>query len=152
MTMCFFWVLGRGARDTDKLDKLDKLDKIGHTMSRHNRARCGGELHEARHSAEPNKMDTSGAKFNRVWRRKGSFGTGMAHFGTGKGKKHPEKNCQAFPLVLRVKNQRIAAGKQPKNLTRVSPFRGFKMDHSDRQVTRKTPPKNARAFPLVFKG
>ena len=25
---------------------------------------------------------TSGAKFNRVWHRKGSFETGMAHFGT----------------------------------------------------------------------
>ena len=28
VTMCFFWVLARGVRDTDKLDKLDKLDKI----------------------------------------------------------------------------------------------------------------------------
>jgi hypothetical protein len=75
---------------------------------------------------EKQKMNTSGAKFNRVWRRKCSFGTGMTHFWNRKGqKKHPEKNCQAFPLVLRVKNQRIAAGKQPKKLTSVSPLQGF---------------------------
>ena len=64
--MCFFWVLARGAHGHSQNgpfgQNVQKLYKIGHTMSRHNRARCGGELHEARHSAEPNKMDTSGAE------------------------------------------------------------------------------------------
>jgi hypothetical protein len=54
-----------------------------------------------------------------IWNRNDPF---LEPKGT---KKHPEKNCQAFPLVLRVKNQRIAAGKQPKKLTSVSPLQGF---------------------------
>jgi hypothetical protein len=57
-------------------------------------------------------------------------------------KKHPEKIVKHFPLFLRVKNQRIAVGKQPtKNWQAFPPFRGLKWANSDRQATRKTPPK-----------
>ena len=46
------------------------------------------------------------------------FGVGKVHFGTERDNRHPKNKCQAFPLLLRVKNQRIAAGKQPtENLT-----------------------------------
>jgi hypothetical protein len=57
-------------------------------------------------------------------------------------KKRPKKNSRAFPLLLKGKNQRISTGKQPKkNWRAFPPFRGFKIDHSDRQATRKTPKK-----------
>ena len=53
------------------------------------------------------KMDLSGAKFNRVWRRKSPF---WNRKGTNR---HPKTNSQAFPLVLGVKKSGIAVGKQP---------------------------------------
>ena len=89
--------------------------------------------------AEKDRKSTalSGTKQNGHFRRQSSidFGAGMVHLKpewpiwNRKGaKKHPQKNCQAFPLVLRVKNLRIAAGKQPtKNWQAFPPFRGFKM-------------------------
>ena len=68
-------------------------------------------------------------------------------------KKHPEKNCQAFPLVLRVKNQRITAGKQPtKNWQAFPPIRGVKMGNSDRQATRKTPKKTIEHSAVLIAG
>ena len=94
------------------------------------------------------KMHLSGAKFNRVWHRKGAFWNRKGQ------QKHPEKIDKHSPLFLGLKNQRIAAGKQPtENLTRAFPPAGvLKWPHSDRQVTRKTPPKKLTSISPSFKG
>ena len=90
---------------------------------------CGGALWYVAPGAEENCKATalSETKQKCTFPAPNSieFGVGKVHFGTERDNRHPKQNCQAFPLVLRVKNQRIAAGKQPKKLTSVSPLQGF---------------------------
>ena len=67
--------------------------------------------------------------------------------------KHTDKNCQAFPLVLRVKTRTMwSASSQQKIDRSFPPFRGLKMAHSDRQVTRKTPKNKLSSISPSFKG
>ena len=82
-----------------------------------------------------------------IWNRKGPF---WNRKGT---KKHPEKNCQACPLVLRVKNRTLrSASSQQKIDKRFPPSGVLKRPHSDRQVTKKTPKTKLSSVSPSFKG
>ena len=66
----------------------------------------------------------------------------MDHSDRQATKKTPKKKLASVSPSFKGKNQRISTGKQPKkNWRAFPPFRGFKIDHSDRQATRKTPQK-----------
>jgi hypothetical protein len=105
VTIALFRVLARGSQWTrPKRAIWPKWAKIGHNISRHNRARCGGEQQgDERRSAK----QTKNGHFRRqtqltlapewfIWNRKGPI---WNRKGT---KKLPRKNCQAFSLVLGV--------------------------------------------------
>ena len=92
------------------------------------------------------KIDTSGAKFNRVWRRKGRFWN-------RKGPKSTQQKIhERFPLFLGLKIEQCGRQSANKKLTSVSPFQRMEMRHSDRQATRKnTPPQMCIVLPFQGK-
>ena len=72
------------------------------------------------------KMDTSGAKVNRVWRRKCSFGIGKVHFGTEREPTNtPQKITSVSPCFRGLKSENCGRQAANKNLTRVVPLQGF---------------------------
>jgi hypothetical protein len=73
------------------------------------RARCGRELQGHGTQRDKTKMHLSGAKFNRVWRRKGAFWN-------RKGQKITQKKIDKhFPLFLGLKIKEFRPASSPKN-------------------------------------
>jgi hypothetical protein len=74
----------------------------------------------------------------------------MAHFWNRKGaKKHPQKNCQAFPLVLRVKNRTLrSASSQQKIDKSFPPSRVLKWTIPIGKRPKKRPKKIDKHFPF----
>ena len=108
--------------------------------------RCGGRhQQQRRHSAKQTKWTFPAP--NSI-----EFGVGKVHFGTERDTKSPRKKLTSIsPCFWGLKIKEIAVGKQPTKKWRAfPPFRGFKIDHSDRQATRKTPPqKMSIVLPLL---
>ena len=116
-------------------------------MSRHNGARCGGELQG--HGTQ--RKQTKNRHFRRqIQSSLASERSILEPKGTNR---HPTKNSRAFPLVFGVKNRTMrSASSQQKIDERFPPFRGVKMGNSDRQAPRKTPKKKFTSVSPSFKG
>ena len=139
-----------GARGADKRDPRVLVSGggagggCGGWCRFYRRARCGGQPQG--HGTQQNQ--TQNGHFRR--QIQSSLASERSILEPKGTKKHPQKNCQAFPLVLRVKNRTLrSASSQQKNDKSFPPSGVLKWPHSDRQATRKTPKtKIDKQFPF----
>ncbi len=107
--MCFSWVSLLGRILGLKPNPWEK-----HHL---NRARCGGELHEARHSAKANPKSTLPAP-NSI-----EIGVEKVDFGTERDKKAPQKKFTSVsPCFKGLKSKNFGRKAANKKLTSVSPL------------------------------
>ena len=80
-----------------------------------NRARCGKRDTKKGTQRTKPQMDTSGAKVNQVWRRKGPFGTGKVNLEPERNQKAPTTKLTSVSPSFRKGNRAFRSQMSPLN-------------------------------------